>query len=161
MLTGVSNRRSIDEEIMKAHEKAIDNNACYSLIIADIDHFKRVNDTYGHHVGDQVLIEFTNVIETRLNENTIIGRWGGEEFMILCKNTSLIEASEIAESLREDVESNDFPMIKKLTCSFGVASYENNTIYHDIVRYADQALYESKKKGRNTISVYKSGTYDK
>jgi len=156
MLTGVSNRRFIDERIMKSHEKAIDNNVSYSLIIADIDHFKRVNDTYGHHVGDQVLIEFTSLIQSKLNKNSIVGRWGGEEFMILCNNTSLDAAKEIAENLRRVVETKKFPMIKSLTCSFGVASYEKNTIYHDIVRYADQALYESKDKGRNTISVYEN-----
>jgi len=153
MLTGVSNRRSIDKEIMTEHEEAVENNSHYSLIIADLDHFKRINDTYGHHVGDQVLIEFTSLIESQLNESSMIGRWGGEEFMILCKNTSLKEASIIAENLRKAVELNNFHMIKELTCSFGVASYEKNTIYHDIVRYADQALYDSKDKGRNTIRV--------
>ena len=154
MLTGVSNRRFIDEEIMKAHERAIDTNTCYSLIIADLDHFKNVNDTYGHHVGDQVLIEFTTLIQSELNRNSLIGRWGGEEFMILCNDTSSIEAEKIAENLRKAVEENNFPMIKNLTCSFGVASYKKNTIYHDIVRFADQALYEAKDMGRNTISVY-------
>lgn len=154
MLTGVSNRRSIDEEIMQAHEKAIDSNTLYSLIIADLDHFKRVNDTYGHHVGDQVLMEFTSLIESELDENSTIGRWGGEEFMILCRNTHLNDAIEIAERLRRSVELYNFPMIQNLTCSFGVASYEKNTIYHDIVRFADQALYEAKAKGRNTISFY-------
>ncbi len=156
MLTGVSNRRSIDENIMQTHEKAIGNNSTYALILADLDHFKRINDTYGHHVGDEVLIEFANLIESNLDENSQIGRWGGEEFMILCNETSLKEGKIIAENLRKKVEEYNFPMIKKLTCSFGVASYEDNTIYHDIVRYADQALYESKDKGRNTISVYSS-----
>jgi diguanylate cyclase (GGDEF)-like protein len=155
MLTGVSNRRFIDEEIMKTHESAIEFKTCYSLIIADLDHFKRINDTYGHHVGDQVLIEFTNLIESELNEDSIIGRWGGEEFMILCNHTTIKAAEQIAENLRRTVEKNNFPIIKGLTCSFGIASYESNTIYHDIVRYADQALYTAKDKGRNTISVYK------
>lgn len=154
MLTGVSNRRFIDEETMKAHEKAIENSTYYSLIIADLDHFKRINDTYGHHVGDQVLIEFANLIKSSLNENSIIGRWGGEEFMILCKKTKLKEAQSIAEDLRQKVEAKKFPMINQLTCSFGVAAYEKNTIYHDIVRFADQALYAAKAKGRNAISIY-------
>lgn len=76
--------------------------------------------------------------------------------MILCKNSSLEDAKIIAEHLRKAVELNNFPMINKLTCSFGVASYESNTIYHDIVRFADQALYKAKDNGRNTISIYKT-----
>lgn len=81
-----------------------------------------------HHVGDQILIEFTKLIESNLNENSIIGRWAGGEFMILCKNTILNEVQMIGENLRKEVENNKFPMIRKLTCSFGIASYERNTI---------------------------------
>lgn len=155
MLTKVSNRRYIDNEISKAHDKSAKKGDKYSLILADIDYFKEVNDKYGHNVGDEVLIEFANSIKSNIREKDLLGRWGGEEFMILCRNSEIDDAAKLAEKLRKIIENESFSVINKLTCSFGVSTFEENTIYHDIVRYADSALYESKDKGRNTISVHK------
>ena len=127
----------------------------YSVIIIDIDYFKRINDNYGHQVGDDLLIEFANLIRGSLRKNDIVGRWGGEEFIILSKDTSLIEAFKIAEKLRIELFEHKFLGKINITSSFGVASYSQGLSIDRIVSKSDQALYLAKSQGRNMVKVYK------
>lgn len=155
MLTKLPNRRFIDLEINKCHKLAKREESIYSLILLDIDHFKRVNDTYGHTKGDQVLKELAFLLKNSLRETDLIGRWGGEEFIILCRGATLAESQEIAEKLRQKISKHSFIEGYQLTCSLGVASYQREDLIEDIFRYADLALYQSKSDGRNRVTTYK------
>jgi len=126
-----------------------------SLIIFDIDLFKKINDTYGHTIGDKVLTELASVIRKNIRKSEIFVRWGGEEFIILLQNTSLYNATMVAEKLRKAVENHNFPTVKRVTCSFGVTSLKNNDTIESFIKRADQALYNAKENGRNRVEVKK------
>lgn len=121
-----------------------------SLIFIDIDHFKMINDNYGHAVGDKVLVEFAKIINFNSRNTDFLARWGGEEFLLICPNTKLGEAFELAESLRIILSEHQWPESINLTASFGVAQKDKESIDKFIER-ADQALYAAKTKGRNTV----------
>lgn len=154
-LTNLYNRRKINETLMEYQDMAESFGIAYSVIIIDIDYFKRINDNYGHQVGDDLLIEFANLIRGSLRKNDIVGRWGGEEFIILSKDTSLIEAFKIAEKLRIELFEHKFLGKINITSSFGVASYSQGLSIDRIVSKSDQALYLAKSQGRNMVKVYK------
>lgn len=155
MLTKLPNRRFIDLEIHKCHMLAQREESIYSLIIVDIDHFKRVNDTYGHTKGDVVLKDLAQLLKNNIRETDLIGRWGGEEFIILCRGASLSDTYNIAEKLKKKVSKYSFIEGYSLTCSFGVATYSLGDLTEDIFRHADLALYQSKSEGRNRVTKYK------
>lgn len=154
MLTKLPNRRKIDLDILLIHEQSIKNRTRYSLLLVDIDHFKKVNDTYGHSTGDHVLVELAELLKQNIPKEDIIGRWGGEEFIILCKDTVSIDAEKRAEDLKRTIETHEFSTIGHLTCSFGVATYKEGMVVDELFKYADLALYQSKASGRNKVSVY-------
>lgn len=143
-LTQLYNRRKLDELLNEA------KNNKFSLILLDIDHFKEVNDIHGHLEGDKVLIEMSKLLRNSLNKNDVIGRWGGEEFLIICKNTTEREASIIALRLKNIIENHDFK-IRKITTSFGVSEARKDFDIKDILANADIALYKAKEKGRNAV----------
>jgi diguanylate cyclase (GGDEF)-like protein len=152
-LTGIANRHKIDiwlEEKVKESKKY---NSPLSVIFFDIDHFKKVNDTYGHLNGDNVLREITSVVSENLPEGNLFGRWGGEEFIII-SSLSPNHAFQLAEKLRKMIESHDFQIVGKLTSSFGVASYQLGDTVNTLLDRADVALYLSKSSGRNLCRVY-------
>lgn len=142
-LTGALNRSGI-EAIFTSEIKVL------SLIFIDVDHFKSINDKYGHSSGDKVLVEFAQVINLNSRNTDFLARWGGEEFLLICPNTKLDEAFELAESLRVILSEHQWPENINLTASFGVAQKENETIDKFIER-TDQALYSAKNNGRNTV----------
>lgn len=125
-----------------------------SVIMFDIDHFKRINDTYGHLVGDDVLIEISNMVQDMVGQRGIVARWGGEEFIILLFEGHAEESVEVAESIRTAVETNDFDKVGKITCSFGIASLRDGDTKNTFITRADDALYEAKNTGRNKVVAF-------
>ncbi len=144
-LTDAYNRRYFFEKIKKLPKST------NSLIMIDIDHFKLINDTYGHEMGDYILKELIKLIKVLVRKNDVIVRWGGEEFIILLKNVDRNKAVKIAEKIRKKIESYNFKGIK-ITASFGVKETKDN-ITTDDLKILDQALYLSKTKGRNQVNI--------
>lgn len=125
-----------------------------SLITVDVDHFKRVNDTYGHETGDEVLRRLARTLEMRLRNSDVIARLGGEEFVVLLPDTDLLGAQAIAQALVEAMAEQHDPVVGRITVSAGVASMrglQDNGL--DILRRGDAALYEAKGQGRNRVCV--------
>ena len=152
-LTGALNKESFNEIIGLKILEAKHIASPLSLIIFDIDHFKKINDTYGHGTGDVILKELSDLIRKNLRESEYFIRWGGEEFVILMPGTSVQGAKMVAEKLRRIVESATFPEVGKVTCSFGVTSLELEDTIKSFFERADEALYEAKKNGRNRVEV--------
>lgn len=150
-LTNIYNRKQLDDVLAHEIGRSMRYGHEFSLIIADIDWFKRVNDNHGHLVGDQVLIAFVELLQIRLRESDTLGRWGGEEFMIICPETNLENAQKLAELLRQTIEESHLPHKDNLTASFGVTSYRIGDSDDDIVKRADDALYLAKDSGRNLV----------
>ncbi len=120
----------------------------------DIDHFKLINDDFGHLIGDEVLKNVAHILKYNVNQNDIIGRWGGEEFLIICKNTSISEAEKLSYRIKDLIENYDFK-VKKITASFGISEADNNLEIKDILSNADKALYKAKENGRNQVVLSK------
>ena len=117
----------------------------------DIDHFKKVNDVHGHQVGDQILKSIAEILHNRVRETDTLGRWGGEEFLIICPETSLQNALIMAENLRQSIADHDFPLVGRKTCSFGVACRFPRERGESLINRTDAALYTAKAKGRNLV----------
>ncbi|MES9979702.1 MAG: GGDEF domain-containing protein, partial [Candidatus Thiodiazotropha sp. 6PLUC5] len=123
-----------------------------SLILLDIDLFKSYNDSHGHLVGDQVIRKVAELLMKSARCNDYIGRWGGEEFIIICKQKNAHDASIIAERLRRTIETTTLETVGSVTCSFGVSQYRRNDGADSLLKRADEALYHSKESGRNRVS---------
>jgi diguanylate cyclase (GGDEF)-like protein len=137
-------------------ERALSYNEKLSIILFDIDHFKSINDTYGHNIGDRVLIELTSVVKSVLRDleirkSTVFSRWGGEEFVILVQYKEAKEAVKIANSIRKEIENYTFDTVKNVTCSFGVTQFNPKDKEIEIFHRVDEALYEAKEGGRNRV----------
>ncbi|WP_281951151.1 GGDEF domain-containing protein [Nitrosophilus kaiyonis] len=155
-LTGLFNRNKFYEIANIEIERANRYNRPLSLIIFDIDFFKRINDRYGHNIGDYVLKTLSSIIKKNTRKSDYIFRWGGEEFIILTPETDILGAKKLAEKLRKAVENFEFDTVKYVTISLGVAQY-NKKIDKDIdslIKRADDALYRSKESGRNMVTIY-------
>jgi len=150
-LTGIYNRIKLNKSLTTEIARAERYNSLLSLIIFDIDHFKKVNDTYGHTAGDNVLKRLAKLVETNIRETDIFARWGGEEFVILVPGLSTVETVKLADKLRHKVEEFDFEKPQKITLSFGVASYKNGESSTLLINRADAALYRAKESGRNQV----------
>lgn len=152
-LTQIYNRiqfnRSLAEEIQKSKRF----HSVFSLVMFDIDHFKQINDTYGHQLGDTILMELTEVVRKNIREIDIFARFGGEEFMILTPETDLHGAAVMAEKLRQEIEENAFSHGETLTCSFGVSMYKSNDKPDDMIKRVDDRLYKAKNNGRNQVWI--------
>lgn len=150
-LTNLYNRMKIEEVLTEEIEKAKRYQTIFSVILLDLDHFKEVNDDFGHIVGDRLLVEFANILSRRVRKADICGRWGGEEFIIVCPNTNLEKSYILAEDLRKIIENYKFDTVGHKTASFGVASYKANDSIESIINRADSALYAAKQSGRNKV----------
>ncbi|MDC0610396.1 diguanylate cyclase [Vibrio sp.] len=151
-LTGLYNRLHIDEVANSEIEREIRYGNNLSFMMMDLDHFKRVNDTYGHLVGDEVLVELANILNKNTRRTDCVGRWGGEEFIVICPNTNLESASMLAEKLRTIIEEYSFPTVGHLTSCFGVTQFrEGDKNKEALITRADTALYQAKEQGRNRV----------
>lgn len=151
-LTGAWNRRFADLRLREALAKSEREGRPFSLLLMDIDHFKSINDRWGHQVGDMVLSEFVESIQKRLRVNDLLFRWGGEEFMLLLEGSEIEAASILAEQLRRSLELHGFPTVGQLTVSIGVAQFRRSESLHELMRRTDMALYSAKHAGRNRVA---------
>ncbi len=152
-LTGAYNRTKFQEIIDREIERVKRHNQPLSMIIFDIDHFKAVNDSYGHSVGDYVLKTIADIVRENIRKIDYFVRWGGEEFMIISSETNLDDAYALAERIREIIENYTFEEAGKITVSFGVTEFKENDTENSLVKRADDAMYSAKRKGRNLVEV--------
>ncbi len=150
-LTGIYNRRALNRFLEEFLHKFRIYGEKFSVIMFDIDHFKRINDTFGHDVGDYVLKEVVNVTKRCIRKQDIFGRWGGEEFLIILPYTTLDVAVKVAERIRTSLEFHTFEKVGKVTASFGVTEVKVEDTIESLIRRADEALYRAKRKGRNRV----------
>jgi diguanylate cyclase (GGDEF)-like protein/PAS domain S-box-containing protein len=150
-LTGLCNRRKLEETLAAEITRAIRYESPMSLIMFDIDHFKSINDRFGHDVGDDILRSFAKVIQDNIRKTDISARWGGEEFIILSPETTEENAENLAEKLRCAIENYDFDLPVKITASFGVTQYIHGETSEQMIKRADKAMYQAKENGRNRV----------
>ena len=152
-LTSIPNRRKFDEVL----EYEMNRDSRYknelSLIFCDLDYFKKINDQYGHKIGDDALQAFTRVISGNIRKTDVIARWGGEEFALLLPETSIMVAVRTAEKLRREIEQFEFLHVGHITASFGVTRYIEGDTEASLINRADDALYKAKKNGRNRVEM--------
>jgi diguanylate cyclase (GGDEF)-like protein len=148
-LTKVGNRLKLDNELQKAMSHYHNFAQPFGLVMIDIDHFKAINDRYGHQVGDVVLQQFSSFLVEHARSSDVVGRWGGEEFMIIYHSTNLEGAYHHAEKLRKVIEKSEFEKIGNIRASFGVAQPTPDITLPKLLQCVDQALYAAKKEGRN------------
>jgi diguanylate cyclase (GGDEF)-like protein len=153
VLTGLPNARSLRENLVRMVAQSARSNLPLSAVLCDLDHFKQINDVYGHEKGDQALAAASAALRSTLRESDLAGRYGGEEFLILLPDTPLDGAVVLAEKLRDEVALVSVPGVDRaITASFGVASFPDDTPDGDmLVRMADRALYAAKALGRNCV----------
>lgn len=152
-LTNIYNRRKLDEVLKYEYNRAINDNQHFSVILLDLDRFKSVNDTYGHNVGDKVLMEIADLLKRNVRKHDTVGRWGGEEFLIICPRTNINQVLDLSEKLRKQIEEHKFPEIDSRTSSFGVSVHNRGDAIEDIIKRADKGLYKAKENGRNRVEV--------
>jgi diguanylate cyclase (GGDEF)-like protein len=150
-LTALYNRRKLDESFEFEVARAERYGRPLSVILLDIDHFKVINDAHGHQAGDAVLAGTGRWLRAALRTSDIPGRWGGEEFLVICPETVSGTASQLAERLRQDYAAQTFFKDTPLTASFGVASHCKGRTAENILFHADEALYRAKNGGRNRV----------
>jgi len=154
-LTQIYNRHKFEsflEYEIKKH-KRYEKDTSFSLLMIDLDYFKKINDTYGHLKGDYVLQEIAKILKICSRDTDIIARWGGEEFVIMLPHTHLDEAILVSEKLRSSVEQHKFINIPKITCSIGIAVFHKNDTQKALFKRADKALYKAKELGRNRVEI--------
>jgi len=150
-LTELFNRQYFNEHLGQEILRAERYNRALSLILFDIDHFKDINDNFGHLAGDGVLRELAAMLQSRIRQSDILARWGGEEFVLLVHETGRDLAHELAEKLCRAIAQHNFSLKEKITCSFGVTEYIPGEIPTNFINRADQALYHAKETGRNRV----------
>lgn len=150
-LTRIANRLRIDEWLEDKLKLLADKQEGFSVIFFDIDHFKEVNDNFGHKIGDEVLVELAELIQRHLANRELFGRWGGEEFIII-SNSQGEDTVKLAEHLRKVVANHSFKGAGNLTASFGVTDSKAGDSIDSLLNRADRGLYQCKKSGRNQVS---------
>ena len=150
-LTGCLNRAGFSSILLREQENLSKNGCPVSFVMLDIDHFKDVNDTYGHSVGDEVLVNLTRLIRDKIRNTDALVRWGGEEFVILCGDTPIQNAQFLAEKLRVAIEGATLIKQQQVTCSFGIAEMIPGEDPKKLFERADKALYSAKEGGRNRV----------
>ncbi len=150
-LTGAYNRHKFLEYLDYEISRVKRNNSPLSLVMFDIDHFKWINDTYGHGTGDETLRELVRITGETLRDIDILTRWGGEEFIVLTPDTDKLSASVLAERLRRTVEEHDFPGAGSVTISLGIVQYTGNEAVEDLINRVDERMYQAKRSGRNRV----------
>lgn len=155
-LTKIYNRRNINQQLIEiTHKLEQQKQLCYGIIILDLDHFKRINDEYGHLVGDEVLIEVAAALQSNVRQTDILGRYGGEEFIILAKDADKNIIMQLAKRCQQSIQqlaiSTDQQKYINITASFGVTVVCHNQSMRQAIKQADDAMYQAKRLGRNLI----------
>ncbi|WP_130536713.1 diguanylate cyclase [Thiomicrorhabdus indica] len=150
-LTGVYNRKHLDKVITQEIERAHRYGQKFSIILMDLDYFKQVNDTHGHLIGDEVLITFSAWVNTVIRSSDTFGRWGGEEFLIICPNTTNDQAYHLAEKICSEVQLQSFPKSINQTVSIGISEFIKGQNAEQVLEHVDHALYRAKQNGRNRV----------
>jgi diguanylate cyclase (GGDEF)-like protein len=150
-LSGAYNRVKFDDELKRWVAYSKEKNIPLSLMILDFDNFKKINDIYGHLIGDNVIIETSALIMNSIRETDIFARWGGEEFVLLLPNTNKVHAVELTERLRISIESHEFKEVGRVTCSFGVAQLAYDDDIKSLMQKVDKMLYRAKRAGKNLV----------
>lgn len=159
-LTGLLNRKTFDQRIirlLKSFEepkRAADKHEHYCLAVLDIDHFKAINDQYGHLYGDEILLLFARIMIKTFRESDLLFRYGGEEFIVVFKDAHLEKGLAILERFRRAIEAYPFPQVGKVTVSIGAVQIQANELPTTLIGRADQALYFAKEHGRNQVCSY-------
>ncbi|WP_233835831.1 biofilm regulation diguanylate cyclase SiaD [Paraburkholderia sp. ZP32-5] len=159
-LTGIGNRRLITERLQEESARAQRSGKPYSLVLLDADNFKRINDTWGHNVGDRVLVEISRAMKGVTRQSDLCGRWGGEEFLLLLPETSLDNARIVVEHIHKAVCTVSIRVgaeMLSVTASFGATEYLIGEDYMQTIGRADAALFEAKREGRNRCVFVKGG----
>ncbi len=155
-LTQIANRGETEIELKKAIDETSESGALVSVLMVDIDDFKKINDTYGHDMGDRALMEIARILRVQVRNNDTVGRWGGEEFLLILSNVESAGAERIAERIRKAVsELRVLPDEKQITASFGVAQIVGEETFEKFYRRLDGALYDAKHGGKNCVKVAK------
>lgn len=150
-LTGLHNRRFLTQRLSEELSRAYRQKTSFTVLMADVDEFKKYNDTYGHPAGDEVLKKVANILRNSTRAMDSTARYGGEEFAVLLNDTTGKEAFEVAERIRTQVESQEFTG-RKITISIGMAEFPEDGYTADaVISSADEALYEAKRGGRNRV----------
>jgi diguanylate cyclase (GGDEF)-like protein len=152
-LTGIANRRAINEILQQSFTKAKDSNTKVAVMLLDIDHFKQINDKYGHQTGDKVLIEISNILENHISKKCSLGRWGGEEFMIVMNEATNENSISLAERLCRCISEQSYLPVEKVTASLGIAISQPSDTIESLIKHADIALYQAKRKGRDRVEI--------
>ena len=152
-LTGLSNRSRLNELLLLEMDRTERYGGNLCVVLMDVDHFKAINDTYGHLAGDGVLKALSNLLKNKTRKNDLAGRWGGEEFMIVLINTPLESALSKMEVIRRLIEHHDFDEVPRVTASFGVSRFQKGDTLESLVGRADVALYYAKEQGRNRVEA--------
>jgi diguanylate cyclase (GGDEF)-like protein len=152
-LTGIHNRRFFEMRIGEELERASRFQGSLAMVMADIDHFKRLNDEFGHLLGDEILRAVSGILKQQLRKMDMVCRYGGDEFVIVVPETTGSNAARVAEKLRRQIETHHFPGVPRpVTISCGVADYPAHGATRDeVVAAADSALYSAKQAGRNRV----------
>lgn len=153
-LTGLANRRKLESALQAELLRARRYGKVFSVIMLDVDRFKNVNDTYGHTVGDAVLVQASGLLTHNARETDLVGRWGGEEFLVVCPETSLSVVAALAERYRQEFERFAFGQAGSVTCSFGVTACQEADTVQSLIERADAALYRAKESGRNRVEIH-------
>lgn len=156
-LTGTFNRRHFMDELHREMGRSDRYDIPFSLLMLDIDHFKAVNDRFGHETGDHVLKKLVQLIGERIRVSDVLARWGGEEFMIMLVSTTLPQAAYMAENLLEELRAHPFPEVGSLTVSLGVTQYRNRESSDALLTRVDNLMYQAKREGRARV-VHDAGT---
>lgn len=151
-LTGLFNRSKLDEALDDQYRHSKRYKTIFGAIMIDIDYFKQVNDDYGHQAGDTILKEFATLLKNASRETDVIGRWGGEEFLIIVENINKDNLIKLAEKLRMSVEEYKFSIVNHKTASFGVSLYRSGEKINELIARTDKALYQAKDSGRNCVN---------
>jgi diguanylate cyclase (GGDEF)-like protein len=152
-LTGIANRREFSSILVTEVERAKRYGVPLSLVMYDLDYFKRVNDTFGHSVGDSVLQAVTSLVKENVRATDVVARWGGEEFMVLMPQSDVQAARDAAEKLRLAIAGHRFDKVSELTASFGVTAFEARDDLNSLLKRVDDALYRAKERGRNRVEI--------
>jgi len=152
-LTGLKNRRFFQEKLEQQFNSFYETAKPFSLCILDIDHFKKVNDTFGHQAGDAVLVQLAQLLSQRAGNEDIVARYGGEEFVIILPETEIVAAKELGEQIRQTVALDNWPT-GQVTISIGMATVTLEDTGTTLIKNADDALYASKENGRNQVTHF-------